>query len=74
MIPDEQQAQELIIRNEYLDNLIYKLDKQKRELEKEKLKNKNKLKVLCKHNRERQREYEYHNEKIYQCSKCKLIS
>ena len=74
MIPDEQQAQELIIRNEYLDNLIYKLDKQKRELEKEKLKNKKKLKVLCKHNWERQREYEYHNEKIYQCSKCKLIS
>ena len=74
MIPDEQQAQELIIRNEYLDKLIYNLNKQKRVLENEKEVNKNKLKKLCNHNWVRDRSYEYHNEKIYQCSKCKLIS
>lgn len=74
MISNEQHAQELIIRNEYLEKQISELLKSKRSYEDEKYQNKEKLKKLCKHNWVRQRSYEYHNEKIYECSKCKLIS
>ena len=74
MISNEQQSQELIIRNEYLNNKISELLKIKREYEEEKRENNNRLRKLCKHNWVRDKTYEFHNEKIYECSKCKLIS
>lgn len=74
MVTNDQKAQELIIRNEYLDKQIYELLKQKKILDQEKNENNEQIRKMCNHNWVRERSYEYHNEKLYQCSKCRLIS
>ena len=70
---DEQHTQELIIRNEFLEKQISELLNKKRIYETEKNKNNEKLRKICNHNWVRQTSYEFHNDKIYQCSKCKII-
>jgi hypothetical protein len=73
MITDEQQTQELIIRNEYLDTLIQNLRNKINILQNEKKENNVIIRKKCKHKWVRQRDYEFHNEKIYQCEKCNNV-
>jgi hypothetical protein len=69
----EQKSKELLIRNEYLRNNIYNLEKQIKILKNEIKENESNIRKLCKHKWERDYDYEYHNEKFYYCSKCKLM-